>query len=112
MNNSLMRVLSLASNTIGALGATSVFYCIFFFTSELFPTNMRNQALGAASLAGRFGGMLGPFMTDLAEISVWAPGALAGTLCVLSAILLRFLPETKSRELPHTIDDIKSWSRA
>ncbi|XP_076465344.1 solute carrier family 22 member 7-like [Babylonia areolata] len=101
--------LSVAFSMLGVVGAAGAFGLVFLYTPELFPTNMRQQALGVSSFAGRLGGMLGPFMTDLAEVSVWAPGALVGSFCFLVAILFRFLPETRGREVPHTITDIKSW---
>ncbi|XP_076465661.1 solute carrier family 22 member 7-like [Babylonia areolata] len=101
--------LSVAFSMLGVLGAGGAFGLAFLYTPELFPTNMRQQALGLSSFAGRLGGMLGPFMTDLAEVSVWAPGVLIGSFCFLMSILFRFLPETRGRELPHTVNDIKSW---
>ncbi|XP_076465164.1 solute carrier family 22 member 7-like [Babylonia areolata] len=104
--------LSVVFSMLGMLGAAGAFTLVFLYTPELFPTNMRQQALGVSSFAGRLGGMLGPFMTDLAEVSVWAPGVLVGSFCFLVAILFRFLPETRGREVPHTIIEVKSWNTA
>ena len=52
---------------LGMCGASGMFGAVFFYTPELFPTNMRTQALGMASFAGRLGGMLSPFMVDLVK---------------------------------------------
>jgi len=52
-----------------------------------------------------------PFLYFQSEIAIWAPGAIIGSLCFLVVILLRFIPETKGRELPHTIEDIKAWEK-
>ena len=40
---------------------------------------------------------------------MWAPGVITGTLCVIVIVLFRFLPETKGKELPHTLNDIDEW---
>ncbi|XP_070198885.1 organic cation transporter-like protein [Littorina saxatilis] len=108
--NSALGTLSVVTAMLGMFGASGMFGAVFFFTPELFPTNMRNQALGVASFAGRLGGMCAPFMSSLAEIAVWAPGALIGSLCFVVVILFRFIPETRGRELPHTIEDVEKWT--
>nr|KAG5711517.1 hypothetical protein BaRGS_025944 [Batillaria attramentaria] len=104
-----LAMMSVVMAMLGMVGASGMFGAIFFYTPELFPTNMRNQALGVASFAGRLGGMLSPFMNDLAEIVVWAPGVMIGTLSFLVVFLFQFLPETKGTELPQTVADIKAW---
>ncbi|KAK7116589.1 hypothetical protein V1264_002248 [Littorina saxatilis] len=103
--------MSVVMAMVGMVGASGLIGAVFFFTPELFPTNIRNQALGISSFAGRLGGMLAPFMTNLAEVAIWAPGAIIGSLCFLVIFLFRIIPETKGRELPHTIEDIKKWHR-
>ncbi|XP_070194960.1 organic cation transporter protein-like [Littorina saxatilis] len=109
--NAMLGTLSVVTAMLGMLGASGIFALVFFFTPELFPTNMRNQALGVASFAGRLGGMLAPFMTDLADIAIWAPGLMIGSLCFVVVVLFRFIPETRGRELPHTIEDIEAWEK-
>ncbi|KAK7100198.1 organic cation transporter protein-like [Littorina saxatilis] len=109
--NATLGTLSVVTAMLGMLGASGIFALVFFFTPELFPTNMRNQALGVASFAGRLGGMLAPFMTDLADIAIWAPGVMIGSLCFVVVVLFRFIPETRGRELPHTIEDIEAWEK-
>ncbi|XP_076465112.1 organic cation transporter protein-like [Babylonia areolata] len=97
---------------LGMVGASGLFGAVFFFTPEMFPTNLRNQSVGISSFVGRMGGMIAPFMNHLAEVAIWAPGALTGGLCFTVVLLFSFLPETKGRELPHTVLDIKNWSRS
>ncbi|KAL8599720.1 hypothetical protein ACOMHN_024771 [Nucella lapillus] len=104
-----VRTMSVVMAMVGMIGASGTFTAMFFYTAELFPTNIRNQILGLSSFIGRLGGMLAPFMNDLAEIAVWAPGAMIGSLCFLVVALVHFLPETKGRELPSTVSDVKGW---
>lgn len=45
--------------------ATGSFMILYFFTSEIFPTNCRNSLLSFCSCVGRFGSMLAPLTTLL-----------------------------------------------
>ncbi|XP_076443395.1 organic anion transporter 3-like [Babylonia areolata] len=93
----------------GMLGGSGAFSSLFFYTPEYFPTNIRNQALGTGSTVGRIGGMIAPFMKNLAVIAMWAPSIISGSLCVLVVICVHFLPETRGRQLPTDIEDIEAW---
>ncbi|CAH2214263.1 jg17855, partial [Pararge aegeria aegeria] len=44
----------------GKLAITFAFNSLYVFTAELFPTDTRSSALGAASLVGRLGSVLAP----------------------------------------------------
>ncbi|XP_025077594.1 solute carrier family 22 member 3-like [Pomacea canaliculata] len=90
----------------GIGGSTS---CLFLYIPELFPTKIRNFALGLSTAGLTFGGMLAPFTTFLAEVGVWLPCAIYGTCCILAVLMLRLLPETKGRELAQTVADIEAW---
>ncbi|ESP05327.1 hypothetical protein LOTGIDRAFT_152166 [Lottia gigantea] len=89
---------------IGAEGAFSV---CFFYTPELFPTNVRNVGLGSASVAARTGGMIAPFSRLMIQHIPWGPGAIFSIFCLVSAFLVIWLPETKEKQLPQTMADIK-----
>ncbi|KAJ8304898.1 hypothetical protein KUTeg_018481 [Tegillarca granosa] len=99
------RILSL----IGRGAITASFNGIFLYTPELFPTNIRNAGIGIASGFGRFAGMLAPFSVYLVDLAQWAPGVLFGVMCFIIAILLRFVPETKGKELAQTVEELKQW---
>ena len=38
---------------------------------------------------------------------IWGPGALFGVMCLVAAFLVTYLPETKGRELPTTIEEME-----
>ncbi|KAJ8304899.1 hypothetical protein KUTeg_018482 [Tegillarca granosa] len=43
------------------------------------------------------------------DLAPWAPGVLFGVMCFIIAILLRFVPETKGKELAQTVEELKQW---
>lgn len=43
------------------------------------------------------------------EQAKWAPGVMIGGCAFVVSVLSIFLPETKGRELPQTVDDVKAW---
>lgn len=50
---------------VGKLGAAAAFAIVYVYSSELFPTVVRNGALGAASMFARAGGMISPYISDM-----------------------------------------------
>lgn len=58
---------------------------------------------------GRIGGMIAPFTSVLSDKAKWAPGVMIGCLAFIVCLASTLLPETRGRELPQTIDDVKSW---
>ncbi|XP_033750790.1 solute carrier family 22 member 6-A-like [Pecten maximus] len=97
---------------LGKLGITGSFSCLFLYTPEIYPTNLRTIGIGLSSAAGRIGGMLAPFAGPLAEHVRWAPGAIFGCLCFLVTMILPLLPETKGHELPTRVEDLEEWYKA
>ena len=47
---------------IGKAGATMAFAGIYLYSPELYPTDIRNVALGTASMCGRISGMIAPYV--------------------------------------------------
>ncbi|XP_021340008.1 solute carrier family 22 member 6-A-like [Mizuhopecten yessoensis] len=97
---------------LGKLGITGSFSCLFLYTPELYPTNLRTIGMGLPSAAGRVGGMLAPFAGPLAERVRWAPGAIFGCLCLAVALVLPLLPETRGHELPTRVEDLEEWYKS
>ncbi|XP_050391448.1 organic cation transporter protein [Patella vulgata] len=100
---------------IGKLGASGAFAIIYVFAGELFPTILRNSALGASSTCARVGGMISPYIADLGllvggELKTALPLIVFGSASVAAGLLSLFLPETLNRKLPDTIDDAKQFT--
>ena len=63
--------LTLAFYLLGKASSTIAISMVFLVTSELYPTNLRTQAVGACSTISRVGCLLAPFIAPLAK--VWQP---------------------------------------
>lgn len=50
---------------LGRMGVSAVYAITTLYTTELFPTEIRNSAVGASSACGHVGSMLAPFAVDL-----------------------------------------------
>ncbi|KAK7484479.1 hypothetical protein BaRGS_00024235 [Batillaria attramentaria] len=107
--NSQLQIAATVMSLLGKLGISGSFNCVFFYTPEVFPTNIRNLAVGTGSTAARVGGMIAPFTGILADHVIWAPGAIFGTCNMLILIIIRSLPESMGRELPQTVADLETW---
>ena len=69
-------------------------------SAELYPTNLRGQAVGIGSTVARIFGMVTPFIAKLSGYWKPLPMVLLGALSVVAALLVYFLPDTKNENLP------------
>jgi hypothetical protein len=60
--------LRIITAVMGKFGVASAFALLFVYTTELFPTVVRNAALGANSSVARIGGIAAPMVVLLAEV--------------------------------------------
>uniref|UniRef100_UPI00398E9096 organic cation/carnitine transporter 2-like n=1 Tax=Pristiophorus japonicus TaxID=55135 RepID=UPI00398E9096 len=92
---------------IGKFGTTCAFSMVYVHTAELYPTAVRNMGVGVSSMAGRLGSIISPYIFYLGIHHQFLPFILMGTLAVVSAILVLFLPETVNIPLPESIDQMQ-----
>lgn len=95
--------------SLGIFGLVVSFRTAYIFSGELFPTVIRTLGIGTASSIGRIGGMLGPAIEYLKEYSLCIPAMIFAALLAFSAFITLFLPETKGRDLPNTVEDVDTW---
>ncbi len=55
---------------LGKLGITAAFCVVYAVTSELFPTVVRNMAMGTCSMTARIGSIVSPFIIYLGTVTV------------------------------------------
>uniref|UniRef100_G3QBQ0 Solute carrier family 22 member 6 n=1 Tax=Gasterosteus aculeatus aculeatus TaxID=481459 RepID=G3QBQ0_GASAC len=89
----------------GCLAAS--FNCCFLYSGELFPTIIRQNGMGWASMMARVGAMVSPMVLLTADYIPWLPGLIYGGAPILSGVAAMFLPETLGSPLPDTIQDVE-----
>ncbi|XP_057338100.1 organic cation transporter protein-like [Microplitis mediator] len=64
------------------------------FISELFPSNVRNTAMGMNFVMGQFGSMTAPYIVDLlGYVAWWAPTTLCGSLTLVAGFFCLMIPQ-------------------
>ncbi|XP_014648424.1 PREDICTED: solute carrier family 22 member 8 isoform X2 [Ceratotherium simum simum] len=89
---------------------SSSFSCLFLYTSELYPTVIRQTGMGVSNMWTRVGSMTAPLVKITGEVQPFIPNVIFGTTALLGGSAALFLPETLNRPLPDTIEDLESWS--
>ena len=92
---------------VGKFGASASFAIVYLYTAELYPTIIRNSAVGTASMVARIGGIAAPL---LAGLHGTAPLIIMGGSSLLGGILAIFLPETLGAKLPETVAQVNKSS--
>ena len=80
-----------------------VFQMVWLYTNELYPTNLRTQAIGTCSMLARAVGLSAPFIGTLAKYWQPLPLLLLGIPTCIAGIMAGFLPETRGKHLPQTM---------
>lgn len=82
---------------LGRLGISAVYAVVTLHTAEMFPTEIRNTALGICSTMAHVGSMAAPYIVDLlGQLAWWIPSTICGTAVLLAALFTLMHPETKS----------------
>ena len=88
---------------IGKMASSAVFQLIFLYAAELFPTLIRNTALGFSNTASGLGSIGAPFVIGLGGI---IPLIIMGGLAIIGGLSGIFLPETLGLPLPSTLEEV------
>lgn len=84
----------------GKMAITASLQLVWVFTSELFSTKHRARLVGEASMVGRIGTIMVPYINDLlGHVYPWVPGALLSIAVIVASGLVYLLPETANRKL-------------
>ena len=94
------RIIRLAGGVMGIFCMAAAYNLLFIYTAELFPTTVRNAALGGASQASHLGSILAPLVVVLGEKVPFAVFAASGAL---GGVVALFLPETMDKPLYDTL---------
>nr|XP_017833761.3 solute carrier family 22 member 20 isoform X2 [Callithrix jacchus] len=92
-----------AQAALGKGCLASSFICVYLFTGELYPTEIRQMGMGFASAHARLGGLAAPLVTTLGEFSAVLPPVCFGATAILAGLAVCFLTETRNEPLMETI---------
>ncbi|CAH1801726.1 unnamed protein product [Owenia fusiformis] len=91
---------------VGKFGQAGTFAVIFLYSSELYPTVIRNVGIGACAFWARLGGVVAPQINLLGLYTFNSlPIIVFGVLSLAGGFLTLLLPETHKRKLPDTIEE-------
>ncbi|XP_036279126.1 solute carrier family 22 member 4 isoform X3 [Pipistrellus kuhlii] len=99
--------LSIGMVMLGKFGVTSAFSMLYVFTAELYPTLVRNMAVGVTSMASRVGSIIAPYFVYLGAYNRALPYILMGSLTILIGIITLFFPESFGMALPESLEDMQ-----
>lgn len=102
-----MKLLRTIVAVLGKGLSEASFTCVFLYTTELYPTVLRQNGLGYSSFVARVGVSVAPLISLLD--STWGPlpQVLFCAVAVTAGLLALLLPETQNVRLPETIEDVE-----
>ncbi|PON55757.1 Major facilitator, sugar transporter-like [Parasponia andersonii] len=102
------KVARMVCGVLGIFGMAGTYNLLFIYTAELFPTVVRNAALGCATQAAQMGAILAPFVVVLGGALPFAIFAVCG---IVGGIHAFYLPETLNKPLYDTMAGMEDGER-
>ncbi|XP_049872895.1 organic cation transporter protein-like [Pectinophora gossypiella] len=102
---------SLVCASVGVVSGLIVFVVVYLYCTELFPTVVRNAALGFSSMMARVGAMIAPFVVELQDIASWVPPIVFGVVPLVAGCVTFLLPETKGCQLSTTLEEGEAFGK-
>ncbi|XP_028279807.1 solute carrier family 22 member 7-like [Parambassis ranga] len=93
--------------TLGKGLSEASFTTVFLYTTELYPTVIRQNALGYTNFMSRLGVSVAPLILLLEDVWTPLPQIILCSMATVSGLVSLLLPETLNVRLPETIDDIE-----
>ncbi|KAJ8384789.1 hypothetical protein AAFF_G00198750 [Aldrovandia affinis] len=88
------------------------FTTVVLYTTELYPTVVRQNGIGYTSFIARLGVSITPLVILLEDVWKLLPQIIFCTAAISSGLVACLLPETKNRRLPETIEDVEQTSES
>jgi len=104
--NSKSQVISLVLFLMSKIFIQGAFNVLYIFTSEMYPTVIRNTAVGFNSMIARFGSGVSSYIAILADVTLpIVPMVIFAIFSLFAGVLVLLLPETRDQPLPDTLED-------
>ncbi|KHN28379.1 Organic cation/carnitine transporter 4 [Glycine soja] len=103
--NHLPQGVRVVCGILGIFGMAGTYNLLFIYTAELFPTVVRNAALGCATQAAQMGAILAPLVVVLGGSLPFLVFALCG---IVGGVFAFYLPETLNQPLYDTLTGMEA----
>ncbi|XP_075748573.1 beta-alanine transporter [Rhipicephalus microplus] len=90
---------------VGRFALTTAYNVGYLFAAEIYPTEIRSQALSIRQAFGSLGKFLSAQVVQLAFYGRFLPLFILGGLSCASALITLPLPETNNQRLPETLEE-------
>ncbi|XP_078001462.1 organic cation transporter protein-like [Glandiceps talaboti] len=97
--------LSIAVAMLAKLCISGVFALVYVYGLEIYPTVVRNAGMGISSMSARVGSIISPYVMLLSVYWTPLPFVVMGGVSVIAGLTVLYLPETRNRKLPETIEE-------
>ncbi|RDY13172.1 Organic cation/carnitine transporter 4, partial [Mucuna pruriens] len=104
-NVGVWKVVRMVCGVLGIFGMAGNYNLMFIYTAELFPTVVRNAALGCTTQAAQMGAILAPFVVVLGG---WLPFAMFAACGIVGGAFAFLLPETLNQPLYDTLTGLEA----
>ncbi|KAI5075438.1 hypothetical protein GOP47_0009514 [Adiantum capillus-veneris] len=102
----------LAYGVVTIFGMAGAYNLLYIYTAELFPTVVRNAALGVASQAAQVGAIVSPMVVVLGKLHPAIPFGIFAIASVIGGLLAFKLPETLHSPLYETLEGMQRAERS
>ncbi|XP_069665512.1 solute carrier family 22 member 6-A-like [Haliaeetus albicilla] len=106
-----LRTLRTALAVFGKGCLAASFNCVFLYTGELYPTVIRQTGMGLANTMARLGSITAPLVKMAGEVFPTLPFIIYGAAPVVSGLVAIFLPETRDKALPETVEEVEGRTK-
>ncbi|KEH30762.1 organic cation/carnitine transporter-like protein [Medicago truncatula] len=107
-NKGVWKGMKMVCGILGIFGMAGTYNLLFIYTAELFPTVVRNAALGCATQAAQMGAILAPVVVVLGGSLPFALFAFCG---IAAGVFAFFLPETLNQPLYDTLTGMEAGQK-
>ncbi|KAG5120189.1 hypothetical protein AAZX31_12G204700 [Glycine max] len=104
-NVGVWKMVRMVCGVLGIFGMAGTYNLLFIYTAELFPTVVRNAALGCTTQASQMGAILAPFVVVLGG---WLPFAVFAACGIVGGMFAFNLPETLNQPLYDTFGGMEA----